>query len=70
MFSYLQYLKFLHNNRSIDNNICHCSPKVYLNFFYGYDPLEWITKMEHYFSLQGITGDMMKLMVGVLYLDK
>jgi hypothetical protein len=29
----------------------------------------WVTQMEHYFSLHGIIDDLMKLRVGVLYLD-
>jgi hypothetical protein len=42
---------------------------VDLNKFDGFDPSGWVTQMEHYFTLQGITDDMMKLRVGVLYLD-
>jgi len=53
----------------MDNNIWHCSPKADLNKFDGFDPLGWATQMEHYFALQGITNDMMKLKVGDLYLD-
>jgi hypothetical protein len=51
----------------MDNNIWHCFPKVYLNKFDGSDPSGWVTQMEHDFSLQGITNDMMKLTEEVLY---
>jgi hypothetical protein len=43
--------------------------KVDVNKFDGSDPTAWVTQMEHYFSLHGITNDLMKLHVGVLYLD-
>jgi hypothetical protein len=38
------------------------------NKFDGFDMLGWVTEMEHYFSLQEITDDMMKIEVGLLYL--
>ena len=38
--------------------------------FDGSDPTGWVTQMEHYFSLYGITGDLDKLWYGVLHLDK
>ena len=34
------------------------------------DPTGWITQMEHYFSLYGITDDLAKLRYGVLHLDQ
>ena len=34
------------------------------------DPTGWVTQMEHYFSLYGITGDLAKLWYGVLHLDQ
>jgi hypothetical protein len=40
-----------------------------MNKFDGSDPSGWVTQMEHYFSLHGITDDLHKLKVGVLYLD-
>jgi len=40
-----------------------------LNKFDGCNPSAWVTQMEHYFSLHGITNDMTKLKVAVLYLD-
>jgi hypothetical protein len=46
-----------------------CLPKVDVNKFDGSNPTGWVTQMEHYFSLHGITNDLMKLCVGVLYLD-
>jgi hypothetical protein len=42
---------------------------VDLNKFDGFDPSGWIIQMKHYFSLEGITYDMIKLRVGVLYID-
>jgi hypothetical protein len=45
-----------------------CLPKVDVNKFDGSDPTGWVTQMEHYFSLHGITNDLMKLCVNVLYL--
>jgi hypothetical protein len=38
-----------------------CLPKVDVNKFDGLDPTSWVTQMEHYFSLHGITNDLMKL---------
>jgi hypothetical protein len=32
-----------------------------MNKFDGLDPLGWVTQMEHYFSLHGITDDLHKL---------
>ena len=53
----------------MDNNTENRFPKVELNKFDGFNPSVWATQMEHYFSLHGITDDMMKLKVEVLYLD-
>jgi hypothetical protein len=33
------------------------------------DPTGWVTQMEHYFSLHGITDEMEKLHYVVLYMD-
>jgi len=44
-------------------------PKVDVNKFDGFSPTSWVTQMEHYFSLHGITNDLMKLCVSVFYLD-
>jgi hypothetical protein len=38
--------------------------------FDGSDPTGWVTQMEHYFSLYGITDDLAKLWYGVLHLDQ
>jgi hypothetical protein len=40
-----------------------------VNKFDGSDPMGWVTQMEHYFSLHGITDDLIKLCISVLYLD-
>jgi len=45
-----------------------CLPKVDVNKFDGFDPINWVTQMEHCFSLHGITYDLMKLHVCVFYL--
>jgi hypothetical protein len=66
LFNYPQPSSSPHNNRSMDNNIWHRSPKVDLNKFDGFDLSGWVIQMEHYFSLQGIIDDMMKLKVEVL----
>lgn len=52
-----------------NNSSWHHFLKVEMNIFDGIDPLGWVTQMEHYFSLHGITHDLMKLKVGALYLD-
>jgi hypothetical protein len=36
--------------------------------FDGSDPTSWVTQMEHYFSLYGITDELAKLWYGVLHL--
>jgi hypothetical protein len=38
--------------------------------FDGSDPTGWVTQMEHYFSVYGITDDLAKLQYGVLHLDQ
>jgi hypothetical protein len=38
--------------------------------FDGSDSTGWVTQMEHYFSLYGITYDLAKLSYGVLHLDQ
>jgi hypothetical protein len=38
--------------------------------FDGSDPTGWVTQMEHYFSLYGITDDLSKLWYGVPHLDQ
>ena len=54
----------------MDNKTWNCFPKVdFMNKFDGSNPLGWVTQMEHHFYFHGITDDMMKLKVGVLYLD-
>jgi len=43
-------------------------PRVDMNKFDGSDPTGWVTPMEHYFSLHGITDELAKLRY-VLHLD-
>jgi hypothetical protein len=45
-------------------------PHVDVTKFDGLDPIGWVTQMEHYFSLYGITDDLAKLRYGVLHLDQ
>jgi hypothetical protein len=47
-----------------------CLPRVDVNKFDGSDPTGWVTQMEHYFSLYGITDELAKLRYGVLHLDQ
>jgi hypothetical protein len=44
-------------------------PRVEVNKFDGFDPMGWVTQMEHYFSLHGITDVLAKIHYVVLYLD-
>jgi hypothetical protein len=44
-------------------------PRIEVNKFDGSDPRGWVTQMEHYFSLHGITDDLAKLYYGILHLD-
>lgn len=50
--------------------ICGTTPKIDKNKFDGFDPTNWVTQMEHYFSIHSVTYDMEKLRVGLLYLDQ
>jgi hypothetical protein len=47
-----------------------CLPRVDVTKFDGSDPTGWVTQMEHYFSLYGITDELAKLRYGVLHLDQ
>jgi hypothetical protein len=47
-----------------------CLPRVDVTKFDGSDPTGWVTQMEDYFSLYGITDDLAKLRYGVLHLDQ
>jgi hypothetical protein len=44
-------------------------PRIEFNKFDGFDPTDWVTQMEHYFSRNGITDELYKLRYDVLYLD-
>ena len=44
--------------------------RVDVTKFDGSDPNGWVTQMEHYFSLYGITDELAKLRYGVLHLDQ
>jgi hypothetical protein len=44
--------------------------RVDVTKFDGSDPTGWVTQMEHYFSLYGITDELAKLWYGVLHLDQ
>jgi hypothetical protein len=60
------------HNMALHSNSLPCDPRlprVEVNKFDGSDPTGWVTQMEHYFSLHGITKDLEKLCYGVLYLD-
>ena len=43
-------------------------PRVEVNKFDSSNPTGWVTQMEHYFSLHGITDELAKLRYDVLYL--
>jgi hypothetical protein len=45
-------------------------PRVDVTKFDGSDPTGWVTQMEHYLSLYGITDDLAKLWYDVLHLDQ
>jgi hypothetical protein len=44
-------------------------PCIEVNKFDGSNPIGWVTQMEHYFSLHGITDELAKLRYVFLYLD-
>jgi hypothetical protein len=44
--------------------------RVDVTKFDGSNPIGWLTQMEHYLSLYGITGELAKLRYGVLHLDQ
>jgi hypothetical protein len=46
-----------------------CLSRVQVNKFDGSDPTGWVTQMEHFFSLHGITDELAKLYYNVFYLD-
>jgi len=47
-----------------------CLPRVDVNKFYGSDPTDGVTQMEHYFSLHDIMDELAKLRYDVLHLDQ
>jgi hypothetical protein len=47
-----------------------CLPCVDVTKFDVSDPIGWVTQMEHYFSLYGITDELAKLRYGVIHLDQ
>jgi hypothetical protein len=47
-----------------------CLLQVDVTKFDGSDPTGWVTQMERYFSLYGITNGLAKLRYGVLHLDQ
>jgi hypothetical protein len=55
-------------NHHFQHNLC--LPRVNMTKFDGLDPTSWVTQMEHYFSLYGITYYLAKLRYGVLHLDQ
>ena len=44
-------------------------PKVDMHKFNGLDPIGWVDQMEQHFSLHSIEDDMLKLRIGVMYID-
>jgi hypothetical protein len=46
-----------------------CLPRVDVKKFDGLDPMGWVTQIEHYFTLHGITDELAKLCYGVFHLD-
>jgi hypothetical protein len=53
------------------SNSFHCEPHlphVEVNKFDGFDPTSWVTQMEHYFYMHGITNELSKLHYVFLYL--
>jgi hypothetical protein len=64
-------------NSSQNHNFHHhqfqcdlCLLRVDVTKFDCSDPTSWVTQMEHYFSLYGITYDLAKLWYSVLHLDQ
>jgi hypothetical protein len=55
--------------RELMTQMWHILPKVNLNKINGFDPIGWVTQMNHYFSLHGIIYELIKLHVGVFCLD-
>jgi hypothetical protein len=53
-----------------DNYMWHHFPKVDMSKFDGSKPNICVTQMEHCFTLNAFIDDMMKLRVGILYLDQ
>jgi hypothetical protein len=54
------------------SNFFHCEtrlPHVEVSKFDGSNMRGWVTQMEHYFSLHGITDELEKLRYVVLYVD-
>jgi len=45
-------------------------PRVNVTKFDGSDPTSWVTQMENYFSLHGITDELAKLWYVVIHLDQ
>jgi hypothetical protein len=58
--------KFQHHHFQHDLHL----PRVDVTKFNGSDPTGWVTQMEHYFSLYGITDDLAKLRYGFVHLDQ
>ena len=54
--------------QDIQNNMWHMILRVNVYKFDGSNPIGWVTLMEHYF-LQGVTNEMMKHQMSVLYFD-
>jgi hypothetical protein len=47
-----------------------CLPRVDVTKFDCSDPTDWVTQMEHYFSLYNIKDDLAKLRYGVVHLNQ
>jgi hypothetical protein len=47
-----------------------CLLHVDVTKFDGSNPMGWVTQMEHYFSLYGITDELAKLRYGVLHINQ
>jgi hypothetical protein len=47
-----------------------CLPRVDVTKFDCSDPIDWVTQMEHYFSLYNIKDDLSKLQYGVVHLNQ